>query len=295
MINDKIGYSNRGKYEWRNIYWPKIPCGFMVVATNTDETNYVKLGTVLADRMKWYDKVHITLITDPKSSLDVTSRPEMPFNSVYRIDPTIDVIPDVQAYYLSPYQHTIKIEADMISTGYVNYWFDILTKQPNDVVISTTIRDHTGKISDCRYYRNIIDANGLPDTYNGLTYFRKSHFAEDFFELVNMIYYNWADFRDALRMPYDTEFALDEAYAIASAIMGEENTTLPTFTDFSFVHCKRGILPTKTDVWYNEMTVEMNKYQMKIDTHPQLYPVHYHNKEAVEMLIDRIRFYHYVP
>ena len=78
---------------------------------------------------------------------------------------------DWQVYEASPYEYTIKLEADMYLPRSIEYWWDALKER--DVVVSTHIRNFKQEISDVKVYRRFIVDNNLPDTYNAITYFKK--------------------------------------------------------------------------------------------------------------------------
>ena len=61
---------------------------------------------------------------------------------------------DWQVFKASPYRQTIKLEADMIIPYSIDYWWDIL--KDRDIVVSSTIRNYKGIISDSKYYRSFI-------------------------------------------------------------------------------------------------------------------------------------------
>jgi hypothetical protein len=98
---------------------------------------------------------------------------------------------DWQVYEASPYEYTIKLEADMYLPQSIEYYWDILKER--DIVVSTNIRNFRQDISDVRAYRRFIDDNNLPDTYNAITYFRKSELAEQFFSIVRDVLRNGGD------------------------------------------------------------------------------------------------------
>jgi len=58
---------------------------------------------------------------------------------------------DWQVYEASPYDYTIKLEADMYLPKSIDYWWDVL--QNRDLVVSTTIRNFKQEISDVKAYR----------------------------------------------------------------------------------------------------------------------------------------------
>ena len=183
---------------------------------------------------------------------------------------------DYQVYKCSPYEYTIKLEADMYIPRSIDYWWEVL--QHRDLVISTTIRNYKQEISDVKTYRKFIVDNNLPDTYNAITYFRKSELSEKFFDLVKDIFANWDQYIQILKCKNDEIPTTDFVYSIASHILGVENTTLD-FSDMSMIHMKQYVNTLPTENWTDTFVYEVLPHTFRINTMPQLYPIHYHIKD----------------
>jgi hypothetical protein len=67
--------------------------------------------------------------------------------------------------------------------------------------------------------------------------------------------------------------------------MGEENTTLPAFTQMGMVHMKQFINDLPTENWTDTLVYEILSDQFRINTVPQMYPVHYHVKSFANKFI----------
>lgn len=191
---------------------------------------------------------------------------------------------DWQVYEASPYEYTIKLEADMYIPQSIDYWWDVL--KDRDVVISTHIRNFKQELSDIVAYRRFITDNKLPDTYNGITYFRKSELAEKFFTIVRDVFENWDEYRKSFKCNVDEICTTDWAYAIAAHILGAENTTLPKFDSMSMVHMKQFINSQPTEKWTDIFIHELLPHTFRINTIPQRYPVHYHLKEFAKEILN---------
>lgn len=191
---------------------------------------------------------------------------------------------DWQVYEASPYEYTIKLEADMYIPRSIDYWWDVL--KDRDIVVSTTIRNFKQEISDVLAYRRFITDNKLPDTYNGITYFRKSEMAEKFFAITRDIWENWEDYRSTLKCNVDELATTDWVYAIASHVLGVENTTMPQFKQMSMVHMKQFINGLPTEKWTDTFVYELLPHAFRINTIPQAYPVHYHLKEFANEILN---------
>lgn len=196
---------------------------------------------------------------------------------------------DWQVYEASPYEYTIKLEADMYVPQSIEHWWDLL--KDRDVVVCTQIRDFKQEISQSRAYRKFIDDNMLPDCYNGITYFRKSEFAKQFFETVRHVFENWYEFRNSLQCNVDEPATTDWVYAIACHVMGIEKTTLPegdAHTTLSMVHMKQFINGLPSEKWTDTLVYEILPHTFRINTVPQMYPVHYHIKSFANEILETL-------
>jgi hypothetical protein len=189
------------------------------------------------------------------------------------------LINDWQVYEASPYDYTIKLEADMLIPRSIDYWWDVL--KDRDVVVSTSIRNYKGDISDSKFYRKFVYDNNLPDTYNAITYFKKSDQANKFFSTVREIFENWEEIKTVLKCNRNEPATTDFVYAIACHILGVENTTMPIFTDMSMVHMKQFVNDLLTDDWTSEMVYELLPNTFRVNTFTQKYPFHYHVKPTL--------------
>jgi hypothetical protein len=189
---------------------------------------------------------------------------------------------DWQVYEASPYEYTIKLEADMYLPKSIDYWWDVLKER--DVVVSTHIRNFKQEISDIKAYRRFIVDNNLPDTYNAITYFKKSDTAEKFFSIVRDVFENWDQYRAIFKCKIDEICTTDWAYAIAAHVLGKENTTLPNFKEMSMIHMKQFINGYPTENWTDTLIHEHLPHTFRINTIPQLYPLHYHIKSFAKEL-----------
>lgn len=245
--------------------------GYVIMAQNTKNVNYIDCAEALSISIK---KVM------PDSNVTILTTDLLPYGDL-AVDSDWKLINDWQVYEASPYEYTIKLEADMYIPCNIDYWWDVLKYK--DICISTNIRDYKGNISDSRVYRKFIDNNKLPDVYNALTYFKKSQTANIFYKIVRDVFENWNMYKNSLNCNIDEIATTDWAYSIACTILGEENTTMHSFKDFSMVHMKQYIINTITEDWTNELVYEFTQ-PLKIQTFPQLYPVHYHIKDFSKKL-----------
>lgn len=232
--------------------------GYLIPAINTDTVDYESCAAQLADSIRQHHPAaHITIVTGQ----------QLPFGDQG------GYANDWQMFHVSPYRQTIKLEADMVAASSIDHWWTLFEKR--DVVISQGARDFYNQHSNNRRYRQVFDANHLPDVYNAITYWRLSSTAQEFFSLVRNIFENWNQWQTLLKFP-ESEPSTDVVYAMAATVMGPETVTLPQGFGPSIVHMKQGIVPIKSQNWVNELVWESDP--IRIQTVAQQGLVHYHNK-----------------
>jgi len=241
--------------------------GFVIMAQDTEKTSYTKCAETLRNSiLKVMPNANVTIITTdmlPHGDLGGFAN-------------------DWQVYEVSPYDYTIKLEADMYIPRNIDHWWDVL--KDREVVVSSTIRNFKQEISDIRFYRRFVDDNKLPDVYNAITYFKKSDTAQDFFNIVKDIFENWEEYKKILKCNPQELASTDWVYSIACHIMGIEKTMLPSFTEMSIVHMKQHINMIPTEDWTDSLIYECLPDQIRIQTIPQQYPFHYHVKSFCDKI-----------
>lgn len=231
-------------------------------------------------------ETHVTLLTDKP----IDRGPFDHVNTFQAEDQCADkdwkLANDWQIYDGTLYEHTLKIEADVFLPRRIDHWWDTLIK--HDLVLMTTIRNYTNEISQERFYRRFVQENNLPDIYNAITYFKKGRLAQQFFITVRDIFDNWESYLSILKEVGQTEPTTDFVYSLAAHIIGPERCTIPGFTEFSMTHMKQMINGLATHAWTDQLVYEISRESLRINTIPQLYPVHYHIKSFAHELSSRI-------
>jgi hypothetical protein len=246
--------------------------GFVIMAQDTPTTSYTKCAEALQKSIhRVMPNANVTIITT---------------NMLLHGD-LGGYTNDWQVYEASPYNETIKLEADMYIPRNIDYWWDILSTQ--DVVVSSAIRNYKQEISDIRLYRRFIDDNNLPDAYNAITYFKKSDTAKQFFDIVRNVFENWDEYKNTLKCNPNELATTDWAYSIACHIMGIEKTMMPAFTEMSMIHMKQYINGTPTENWTDTFIYECLPNQIRIQTIPQQYPFHYHIKNFSDKILESMQ------
>ena len=243
--------------------------GYVCVAVNTDQTDYVGMAQrMFASLKQWHPSARTCLITDQEISA-------AEFDHVQLISPAANPYAnDPMAFRHTPFRETIKLEADMLIVSPIDHWWNLFRNR--DVVISTGCRDWHGNKVHQSPYRRCFQENHLPDVYNAITYWRLSILAKEFFDLVRQVFASWNQVRGLLRYP-EEQPSTDLVYAIAAQVVGAESVTMPWTSYPQIVHMKPRIAGT-VGAWPRDLVWEYHDGGLRIDTVPQWGAFHYHEK-----------------
>ena len=262
--------------------------GFLWFAQN-NTVDYARLSSELAKSIKTHNKKNLVCVIVDKNTV---------FQSEYvdkliilehdnSADESIKFSNEYKAFQLSPFTHTIKLEADMLFTSSTDWWWNYLCQ--HDLVFSLHCRNYKDHVIKNTPYRRVFQQNHLPDIYNGLTYFRRSQRAMKFFNLCRDITKNWKQVRDQLLINcHDSYPTTDVVYALAYRIMDPFNLQLTDYAWFKFIHGK----PAINDVlnaqdqynYLNPVKIE-NKIYLGGKCLDRIW--HYHDKRMIDILNER--------
>ena len=216
--------------------------GFLWFAQNNDKTDYVDLSIKLAKSIKHWNKENkVCVITDEKSKF------ESKHVDIVRVlkrdnseDHAMKWANEYQAFALTPFTHTIKLEADMVWTVNTDWWWYHLWQ--HDLIFSVDCRDYKDNIIKQTPYRKLFTRNDLPNIYNGLMYFRRSKKAQQFYSIAQDIVENWEAVRSTMLIScHDKYPSTDVVFALAYRIMNPTNESLIDYEWFKFIHHKPAV------------------------------------------------------
>lgn len=247
--------------------------GYLIPAIDNATTDYLACAAQLARSIRqFHPDAQIAVITTRRSSDPVFDH-VIPLPHGDQSSTENKQCNDWQIFEATPFRQTVKLEADMIVASAIDHWWNLLALR--DVVISMGCRDYYDQPGCTRIYRKVFDANHLPDVYNGITYWRLSTTAQEFFALVRRIFEHWTQYKALLKFSED-EASTDVVYAMAAHIMGPEQVTLPPALGPTMVHMKQHINRLQTPDWTDQLIWETDP--ARINTVAQWGLVHYHNK-----------------
>lgn len=231
--------------------------GFVWIAQNNSNTDYMSLSVRLAKNIKSICRNNnVCVITDHKTKV-----PEGVFDHVVVLkedDAENDddkFSNEYKVFQLSPFTHTIKLEADLLIPKNIDWWWNFLCR--HDQVFSYHCRDYQDNIITRSPYRKLNQKNLLPDVYNGLHYFRRSSRAFEFYTICESIIKNWNYVKEnILKNCHENCPTTDTVYALASKIQDPLEKYSVKYEWFNFIHGKLGVqqsLPKNVDL-YNFMS-----------------------------------------
>lgn len=247
--------------------------GYIIPAFNVGSIDYVNCARTLAKTLLiQHPEARICLLTNDSHAVDTNLFAYTHVvEDINRQNPYAN---DWLVFHYTPFRQTIKLEADMEVASAVDHWWTMF--EHRDVVISQGCRTFYDQSAASRKYRRLFDANGLPDVYNAVTYWRLSKTAQDFFNLVRQIFENWESYKTLLKFPEEIP-STDVVYAMAAQIIGPDQVTLPANLGPNIVHMKSGINPFTANKWTDELVWEYNP--LRIQTVAQWGFVHLNVKD----------------
>lgn len=261
--------------------------GFVVIAQNNDEHDYLKMAYMLALNLKitQSDVQALTVIKSP--DMDVPEKYASVFDQV--IDLQVDDASNEdwkihnkwQVYELSPYDHTMFIDVDMYFPTDMKPVWDMMEGTP--FAITTKARTYRDEPVTSRMYRQAFDRAELPDVYSAMVYFEKGDYAYNVFDNLKNIYHHWDHFRDLYKYKLPQDVSGDLAFAVAIQTLDiVQQCTL--FFGGDFVHLKTRIQHGEQYSFMREDWTFHFHYQvlenggLVINEFKQEYPVHYVDK-----------------
>jgi hypothetical protein len=193
--------------------------------------------------------------------------------------------PEYNVFDLSPFVHTMKLEADMLITQDISWWWHYLCQ--HDLVFSHDCLSYMERPVVDKIHRKLFIQNQLPNIYNGLTYFRYSKTASDFYKLCRLIFKNWREVKNHLLKNCQDEYAsTDVVYALAAKILDPTQERFVVYDFFRMIHYKNKLNNTDdlTDMVAKHMPFQDDK-KLIVGQHAITKPMHYHHRHFVERII----------
>lgn len=269
--------------------------GFVILAQNTIEVNYVEQAYALALSIKLSQKIHnVSLVTnDP-----VPDRYLKVFDQVIEIPWVDDRNPTRyrsenrwKIYHCTPYDETIVLDSDMLMLEDIGQWWRYCENY--DLKFCSKIKNYKlDKVIDTTHRKTFV-ANNLTNPYFALHYFKKSDLSHDFYKILEFVCNNWEwCWTRFAPVEYQNWVSMDLATAVAIEIFGNHEQLIDDNCPFEFIHMKVGIQgwPLLPSSWQDIVPYILNsKGELVVGNIKQTKVFHYIeknflNKELIEKL-----------
>lgn len=196
-------------------------------------------------------------------------------------------------YHATPYEETIVLDTDILVMENLDYWWNFLNNY--NVYFPTTVYTYRQDTINDTYYRKAFNANKLPNIYNVIYYFKKSDFAHEFFNWVELITKNWELFYGQYcKEHYPKQPSMDITFAIASKILDVDAAISNTVTEYpKVVHMKPKIQgwALEGEQWQDRVGVYLtDNLTLKIGNHMQNTIFHYtENSFVTDRIFDKFK------
>ncbi len=266
--------------------------GYILIAQNTNDVNYLRLAYALALSIKTTQRENsICLCVDDRTSDNLLEEHDKIFDYILDI-PWIDNAKDSEwkienkwkYINMSPYDETIILDTDQLFVESVDHWWDMLAASDHDVLLCTNPRTFRDQHITSDFYRKKFTSCDLPDVYSNFTYFNKSEMSYKFFNLVENIILNWKLYYDEFLNDDGQDWvSADVAYALAAKILGSDkfisDQSFP-----SFVHMKSYVQNIKdkniSPKWQNTLSSNVSDdLKITVQNFSQTLPFHYVEKD----------------
>jgi len=263
--------------------------GYLTFAQNSGDCDYLTMAYAQALSIKTTCKINqYAVVVDAYTESLITDRHRAVFDHVIPIPGTDEAAGDTwklrnewKALAATPFDETVKLEADMLITTNIDSWWDIMAQR--DVCFTTTVLDYTGQVSHDRSYRKVFDDNNLVNVYTGFFYFNRSDTARELFEHARLVYANWPLFRDqVLTNCRESEPNTDLVFAIAAQLIGPERCYDPAVAVPRFAHMKGAINGWDMNAnWMDYVLYQFDNTDLTVGFTRQQAPFHYYQKNFI--------------
>jgi hypothetical protein len=263
--------------------------GYLLVVSSSDSADYLQMAYALALSIKntqkeGYDK--IALVTDdPKKVKNL--------NSAWVFDHVIEW--DKETFWdgrswmdkLTPFEHTVCLDADMLFMRDYSHWIDYFVKN-SELYVANTAYTYRGELVTSDDYRKTFTKNELPNMYSFYTFFKKdSELANEFFTLGRYIIKNPTEFSNIFLTAHKPKIVgTDEAFSLASKILDITDKISYPLEFPKVVHLKPLVQnwPWPAALVSDHQGLYLNgSGQLKIGNYQQHSIVHYVEKDFINL------------
>lgn len=219
--------------------------GFLILACNTPDVNYVDQAYALALSIKISQKeiADVSLVTNnivPKEYYKVFDQIiSIPWNEGTEITRFAGEH-RWKLFHVSPYDETIVLDSDMLLLEDISTWWNYCSRF--DLKFCSRIKNYKLEEVEDVVYRKTFTSNNLTNPYFALHYFKKSQQALEFYKTLEFVCKNWQWCYDLFAKDnWQDVLSMDLATAITIEITGFYESVIDKCSPLEFIHMKPGV------------------------------------------------------
>ena len=245
--------------------------GYLIYAI--DEP-YTSMANTLKKSMEYHTDDNVTIISDNFPYEDITKKFDKQNNNTY----ISNLLNMWQIYWMSPYDETIVLDADMLFLNDYSYWWNYLSKF--DMLFPNTIINYKQEIIKHDQYDKILTEHNTRPAYEKMFYFKKGQFAQEFFTMLEQILKNYRSI--SLEMfPNTRPQTLRACHVFPTCIkmLGIEDVVYDKNNVFKYIDMRLSCLNANVTKWDEDLKHWGDYKEFYIENFKQYYPLHYRNAE----------------
>jgi hypothetical protein len=259
--------------------------GYLIFVAAHPDIDYLKLAYAAALSIKntqkpGYDKV--ALVINDKTQLSNLKSPWV-FDQV--IEWPEQKFWDGRSWMddLSPWEHTVCIDADMLFLRDYSHWIDYFIENA-ELYVANRAFTFRGEVVTSDAYRKTFTKNDLPNLYSMWTFFKKDT-SKEFFELARQIFINSQEFKNLyLSNHVPKVIGTDESFALAAKLLDIDSEMAYSLDFPRVVHLKPRVQNWPWDA--DRVTDQVGFYlksdgSLKIGNYYQTDIIHYVEKDII--------------
>jgi hypothetical protein len=262
-----------------------VSFGYLIIVSDDGIHDYHAMAHLLALSIKRTQKAgydNVALVTDNVKKLELY-KTSWAFDKVEHWDKQTHW--DGRSYMnkISPWKHTVCLDADMIFMRDTSHWIDYFVENC-EMYVASNVLTYRNELVTSDYYRKTYKENNLPNLYSAYTFFKKeSYMVRDFFELVQAITNQKEEFKNMfLEKEKPNEMGTDEIFSLAAQLLDIQDQISYPLEFPKFVHMKPMIQNLKTPIfkWSRDIGFYTNNIdEYKIGSFHQYDIMHYVEKD----------------
>ncbi|MAI02959.1 MAG: hypothetical protein CMQ75_00310 [Gammaproteobacteria bacterium] len=244
--------------------------GYLIYAV--DEP-YISKAQTLKKSIEHHTNDDVTIISDNFPYEDITKKSEWHKNTF-----TSNLLNLWQLYWVTPYDETIVLDADMLFLNDYSYWWNYLSKF--DLLFPNTIINYKQETIKHEQYDKILTEHGIRPAYEKMFYFKKGQVAQELFTILEQVLKNYRSISlEIFPNKRPTSLRTSHVFPACLKMLGIEDTIYDKNNVFKYIDMKVSCLNAPVKKWDEDLYYWGDMTNFYVENFNQYYPLHYRNAD----------------